>query len=127
MQVLESKGIDIVRRDWCLLSREVGQKCLQEVLSGREQEDIVEVVHELLRTVAQQVNAGTVQSGKYVITKQLTKQPEDYPDAKTQAHVQVCTQSPHCQMVVRARGGKAGTRGSSVFALWGLAGRPDSR
>ena len=26
---------------------------------------------------------------KYVITKQLTKRPEDYPDAKNQAHVQV--------------------------------------
>lgn len=89
VQVLESKGIDIVRRDWCLLSREVGQKCLQEVLSGREQEDIVEVVHELLRTVEKQVHAGIVHSTKFVITKQLTKQPEDYPDAKTQAHVQV--------------------------------------
>ncbi len=26
---------------------------------------------------------------KYVITKQLTKRPEDYPDAKAQPHVQV--------------------------------------
>ena len=26
---------------------------------------------------------------KYIITKQLTKRPEDYPDAKNQAHVQV--------------------------------------
>ena len=26
---------------------------------------------------------------KYIITKQLTKRPEDYPDAKNQPHVQV--------------------------------------
>lgn len=26
---------------------------------------------------------------KYIITKQLTKRPEDYPDARNQAHVQV--------------------------------------
>jgi DNA polymerase alpha subunit A len=72
---------------------------LQEVLSGREQEDIVEVVHELLRTVSEQVLAGAIHFSKFVITKQLTKQPEDYPDAKTQAHVQVSTNFPSTQML----------------------------
>lgn len=33
--------------------------------------------------------AGAVPLNKYVITKQLTKRPEDYPDAKNQPHVQV--------------------------------------
>lgn len=36
-----------------------------------------------------QVHAGTVPLHKFVITKQLTKRPEDYPDAKNQPHVQV--------------------------------------
>lgn len=35
------------------------------------------------------VLAGDVDLGQYLITKQLTKAPEDYPDAKSQAHVQV--------------------------------------
>ena len=32
---------------------------------------------------------GQIELDKYVITKSLTKQPEDYPDAKNQPHVQV--------------------------------------
>ena len=33
--------------------------------------------------------AGAMTLDKFVITKQLTKRPEDYPDAKNQPHVQV--------------------------------------
>ena len=39
--------------------------------------------------VQEKVKAGMVPMNKYIITKQLTKRPEDYPDAKSQAHVQV--------------------------------------
>lgn len=39
--------------------------------------------------VQEKVKAGLVPMNKYIITKQLTKRPEDYPDAKNQAHVQV--------------------------------------
>lgn len=90
MQALETKGLDIVRRDWCQLSRDVGQFCLEQILSGRDVEDVTEAVHEHLRTVREQVNAGQVGLDKFVVTKQLTKRIEDYPDAKSQAHVQVC-------------------------------------
>lgn len=95
VQTLETKGIDIVRRDWCQLSRDIGQACLKEILSGRDQEDIVEAVHELLRTVHEHVSQGRVELKQFVITKQLTKNPEDYPDAKNQAHVQVTPCAAH--------------------------------
>jgi len=39
--------------------------------------------------VKEKVAAGQVPMAKYIITKQLTKRPEDYPDAKNQPHVQV--------------------------------------
>lgn len=35
------------------------------------------------------VEAAAVPLAKYIIRKQLTKRPEDYPDAATQPHVQV--------------------------------------
>ena len=35
------------------------------------------------------MNDGEIALEKYVITKSLTKTPEDYPDAKNQPHVQV--------------------------------------
>ena len=39
--------------------------------------------------VQEKVKTGLVAMNKYIITKQLTKRPEDYPDARNQAHVQV--------------------------------------
>ena len=39
--------------------------------------------------VKAKVAGGQMPMAKYVITKQLTKRPEDYPDAKNQPHVQV--------------------------------------
>lgn len=31
---MECKGLDIVRRDWCPLSKDLGNNCLKEILSG---------------------------------------------------------------------------------------------
>jgi DNA polymerase elongation subunit (family B) len=38
--------------------------------------------------VQEQMRSGQIELEKYVITKSLTKAPEDYPDAKNQPHVQ---------------------------------------
>ena len=34
VQVIERKGLDIVRRDWSLLAKELGDFCLTQILSG---------------------------------------------------------------------------------------------
>lgn len=39
--------------------------------------------------VQEEMRNGEIALEKYVITKSLTKPPEDYPDAKNQPHVQV--------------------------------------
>lgn len=49
----------------------------------------MEAVHEKLRGVGAALSAGQLPLSAFVITKQLTKRPEDYPDAKGQPHVQV--------------------------------------
>lgn len=38
--------------------------------------------------VQEQMRGGQTELEKYIITKSLTKAPEDYPDAKNQPHVQ---------------------------------------
>lgn len=43
-----------------------------------------------LRNVRQRLAEGSILLDKFIITKQLTKQPEAYPDARAQPHVQVC-------------------------------------
>ncbi|KAE8722403.1 DNA polymerase alpha catalytic subunit [Hibiscus syriacus] len=87
--VIERKGLDIVRRDWSLLSKELGDFCLTQILSGGSCEDVVESIHNSLMKVQEEMRNGQTVLEKYIITKTLTKPPEVYPDAKNQPHVQV--------------------------------------
>ncbi|KAG6486781.1 hypothetical protein ZIOFF_055361 [Zingiber officinale] len=89
-EVIECKGLDMVRRDWSLLSKEIGDYCLRQILSGGTCENVVESIHSSLMKVPNRyMRNGEVALEKYVITKTLTKPPKDYPDAKSQPHVQV--------------------------------------
>ncbi|CAN4082922.1 unnamed protein product [Withania somnifera] len=88
-EVVEKKGLDMVRRDWSLLSKELGDFCLSQILSGGSCEDVVESIHNALMKVQEEMRNGQIELEKYVITKSLTKPPEAYPDAKSQPHVEV--------------------------------------
>jgi len=85
----ETKGLDLVRRDWCELSKDVGHKVLDFILSGKTYEEIVEGIHECLDEVHELIKANKIPLEKFVITKGLNKHPKDYPDAKSQPHLQV--------------------------------------
>jgi DNA polymerase alpha subunit A len=89
MEIVEAKGLDMVRRDWCPLAKQASHYCLDQILSGRPREEVVAGIHEHLSSLGNSIREGTVPLNKFVITKQLTKNPEDYPDAKNQPHVQV--------------------------------------
>lgn len=85
----ETKGLDLVRRDWCIQSKESGLYILDQILSGDDKEAVVNNIHDHLEKVAAQMRASELPLDKYVITKGLNKHPNDYPDAKSQAHVYV--------------------------------------
>lgn len=85
--VKEVKGLDMVRRDWCILSKDVGNKVLEEILSGKEREQIVMVLNNYLSEIGTAMKNGTMNLAKYVITKQLTRAPSDYQDFKSLPHV----------------------------------------
>lgn len=52
-QVQEQKGLDMVRRDWCPLSKDVGNFALREILSAKPKEDVVTAIHDHLNKVWQ--------------------------------------------------------------------------
>ncbi|KAI9225803.1 MAG: DNA polymerase family B-domain-containing protein [Piptocephalis tieghemiana] len=100
---LETKGLDMVRRDWCDLSRDVSAHILNDIMGldskgeegkGGEQEEmsgggVIERIHTYLRRVGEETRKGWVPVEKYVITKSLTKAPQEYADARRQPHVLV--------------------------------------
>ncbi|CAE6229466.1 unnamed protein product [Arabidopsis arenosa] len=98
---IDRKGVDMVRRDWSLLSKEIGDLCLAKILYGGSCEDVVEAIHNELIKIKEEMRNGQVALEKYVITKALSKSPEAYPDSKSQPHVQVALR-------MRQRGYKKG-------------------
>jgi DNA polymerase alpha subunit A len=50
---------------------------------------VVGLIHDYLESVGKRVRAGEVDLEQYIILKRLGKNPQDYPDAKSQPHVQV--------------------------------------
>ena len=58
--------------------------------------------------------AGAVPLGKFVITKQLTRRPEEYPDAKSQPHVQVALR----RKAQNRRDGTLPVRAPHACACW---------
>ncbi|KAI7905471.1 DNA polymerase family B-domain-containing protein [Cokeromyces recurvatus] len=89
VETIETKGLDLVRRDWCDLSHDVSTHVLHLIMSDKDREDVVAEIHAYLEVVAEQIRQGDIPLEKYVINKQLTKRPQDYADAKNQPHVQV--------------------------------------
>jgi DNA polymerase alpha subunit A len=85
----EYKGIDPVRRDWAPIAQECGFQVANLLLSDQSVEDIASQVLDLVHEVGQKIDQNEIPRSQYVITKGMTKMPHEYPDASSQAHVQV--------------------------------------
>ncbi|OJT03335.1 DNA polymerase alpha catalytic subunit [Trametes pubescens] len=108
----EVKGLDMKRREYCALSKTVSQFVLEQILSGEATENVVENIHEYLSTVSENVRAGKIKLEEFIVFKRLGKNPEDYPDAKSQPHVQVAL-----RMKARGITARAGDVIPYVFCL----------
>ncbi|KAJ2926264.1 hypothetical protein H1R20_g10824, partial [Candolleomyces eurysporus] len=109
---MEVKGLDMKRREYCALSKNVSQYVLERILSGDNTEDAVESIHEYLTTVSQNVRSGQTKLDDFIINKRLGKNPEDYPDAKSQPHVQVAL-----RMKAKGLTARTGTVVQYIFCL----------
>ncbi|KAJ9474897.1 DNA polymerase alpha catalytic subunit A [Pseudozyma hubeiensis] len=96
----EIKGLDMKRREYSALSKNVSNYVLDQILSGQATELVVEHIHEYLSDMSTKIKTGEVALDDFIIFKRLGKNPEDYPDVKSQPHVQVALR-------MKARGGSA--------------------
>lgn len=76
VEKLEVKGLDMKRREYCALSKEVSSKLLNEILSGEDQEVVLNKIHEYLRELAERMKEYTIPMQKYVIYT-VCDEPED--------------------------------------------------
>ncbi|XP_063979720.1 DNA polymerase alpha catalytic subunit [Diachasmimorpha longicaudata] len=84
----ELKGLDIVRRDWCQLACEVGKHVIDQIFTELSIEEKTAKVREYLEKIAANLRNQSIPLSSLVITKQLSKDPKDYPQ-KNQPHVAV--------------------------------------
>ncbi|KAJ8871338.1 hypothetical protein PR048_027655 [Dryococelus australis] len=103
----EVKGLDIVRRDWSQLSAEAGKYVLKQILSDLGPDERLENIHGHLMKLRDDLENGLVPLLLLTITKQLTKNAEDYVDKKSMPHVQVALR-------INSRGGKKIRQGDTV-------------
>lgn len=86
---MEVKGLDMKRREYCALSKEVSSKLLNEILSGEETEIVITRIHEYLREISTKMREDAIPTQKYTIYTKLGKRPNEYPNADTMPQVQV--------------------------------------
>ncbi len=89
VEKMEVKGLDMKRREYCGLSKEISSRLLNEILSGEDSEVAVARIHEHLRDVAAKMREMAVPVQKYIIFTQLGKAPRDYPNPDSMPPVQV--------------------------------------
>lgn len=89
VEKMEVKGLDMKRREYCALSKEVSTKILNEILSGEETELSVSHIHEYLREISAKMREGAIPPQKYIIFTQLGKGPKEYPNGDSMPQVQV--------------------------------------
>lgn len=89
IEKMEVKGLDMKRREYCNLSKEISSRLLNEILSGDDTELSIQRIHEYLREIAGKMREQTIPAQKYIIFTQLGKAPKEYPNADSMPQVQV--------------------------------------
>ena len=85
----EIKGLDMVRRDWWSLSKEIGKKVLNEILSAKNQDDIQINLRALFEGYSDKIKNKNIPIKEYIITKQLTRPTSEYKQSNSLPHVVV--------------------------------------
>jgi DNA polymerase alpha subunit A len=101
VEKMEVKGLDMKRREYCNLSKEVSGKLLNEILSGDEAEIVITRIHEYLREISTKMREGGVPTQQYTIYTKLGKSPKDYPNADSMPQVQVALRDISRGKIVR--------------------------
>lgn len=90
VKTIETKGLDTVRRDRAVIAKEAGERILSMILeSDKDICQIVEDIHNYLKQLGASITAGELPAEKFLISKQLNKNPEEYKDTKGIGHVSV--------------------------------------
>jgi DNA polymerase alpha subunit A len=75
---VDVKGLDMRRREYCALSKDASQYCLNQILSGEAPDFVVEKIHEYLRGLGEKVRNGEFPVQKFIIYTVLASSQESH-------------------------------------------------
>lgn len=80
------KGLDMIRHDLCPLAATLSSFVLDKIFEKGTTEDLLNDVNAHLKEKTKEIYAGKISLKEYIISKGITKQPEQYSDAQKCAH-----------------------------------------
>lgn len=97
----ETRGIDLVRRDWSILTKDAGSKLLDILFSEESRDEFADQFGRYLTDLANNMRANLVPYEKYEITVSLTRSLADYKerDVSSLPHVVVAKRLSEHQTV----------------------------
>lgn len=99
---LEVKGLDMKRREYCPLSKELSEMVLKEILLGNDSEESLNKIYNKMEEVGEEFNQNQVPMVKLRINTKLSKEPTKYPQANSMPAVQVALRMIKQGKIVKA-------------------------
>ncbi|CDO95431.1 unnamed protein product [Kluyveromyces dobzhanskii CBS 2104] len=99
---LDVKGLDMKRREFCPLSKEVSTHVLNIILSDEDSETALQEIYKYLEDIRRKIENNEIRMDKYKINTRLSKDPKAYPGGKNMPAVQVALRMREAGRVVKA-------------------------
>lgn len=99
---LEVKGLDMRRREYCQLSKDISTFVLEKILSDLDPEQSLSEVYDYLEEMALKIKNNEININKFRINTRLSKDPKNYPNGKSMPPVQVALRLREQGKVIKA-------------------------
>ncbi|GEQ68202.1 hypothetical protein JCM33374_g1869 [Metschnikowia sp. JCM 33374] len=99
---LEVKGLDMRRREYCQVSKEISTFVLQKLLSDKDPEEALTEVYDYLETMNKKIRNNELSVDKFSINTRLSKDPTNYPNGNSMPAVQVALRLRNQGKVIKA-------------------------
>lgn len=99
---LEVKGLDMRRREYCQLSKEISTFILNKILKDADTEQSLIEIYEYLESMTNQIKNNEIPVAKYKINNKLSKDPANYPNGKSMPQVQAALRLREQGKVIKA-------------------------
>ncbi|KAI5952887.1 POL1 [Candida jiufengensis] len=99
---LEVKGLDMRRREYCQLSKDISTFVLMKVLSDSDPEEALMEIYTYLEEMRDKIKSNEIVVDKFKINTKLSKDPSNYPNGKSMPQVQVALRLKDQGKVIKA-------------------------